>query len=218
MQTFNNHFSEFILPEWFAPPESLKEILHRVWDKKYLDLYDQAGTWEVYDSFKEVLEAVGMPENTTAHKRYVYIGWSIASATYFRLNPLFPEDKRPEIALETACSWLRKDVEVPSNFANTLFPDYEQGDLYRKDDKYEVIYRFAEILDKNKAYQSLLWLLDEAFTGGDALTNMKYAEIREFFNWWLIDVVPSAYCLKFPSCLCLSGGIITLDSDSDVPL
>jgi hypothetical protein len=216
MKIFNNYFSEFILPEWFNAPESLKKILRRAWNRKYSDLYDQEGNSKVYDAFKEVLETIGVPEDTTGHKRYVYIGWSIATAAYFRLAALFPEDERPKIALETACSWLRKDVEVRSNFADTLFPDYRQEKLYTRDDAYEIIYRFVETLDKNKAYQSLLWLLDDAFTG-EALT-VNCNELREFFNWWIIDVTPSAYYLKFPSCFCITGGIITADRDSDIPL
>ncbi|MBD2775427.1 hypothetical protein [Iningainema tapete] len=33
---------------------------------------------------------------------------------------------------------------------------------------------------------------------GDAISPFAAAKI-DLFNWWIIDVVPSAYCLKLPS-------------------
>jgi hypothetical protein len=210
MKTFNNCFTEFLLPEWFDGPEDLKETLRKVWDKQYSDLYDEGGNCDVYDAFKDVLEAFGMPDNVTGHKRYMYMGWAIALAASFTLKGWFPEDERPEIALEQVRSWLKQGTEVPLNLADTLFSDYHQkGAHTAAGEAYTVFYRFLKTLDQTQAYQNLLWMLDDAFTG-EALT-LQHLERREFFNWWVIDVTPSAYCLRFPSYLCTAGGIMTLD-------
>jgi hypothetical protein len=211
MQTFNNFFTEFILPECFEEPKALKDTLSKVWNTKYLDLHDEQGECNVYDAFKEVLETFGMPNDATGHKRYVYMAWAIALAASFTIEAWFPQDERPKILLEQVRLWLQNSGEVVANLADTQFSDYsEHGTHTAAGEAYVVFYRFLKTLDKTKTYQNLLWMLDDAFTG-EALT-LQYLEKREFFNWWLIDVTPSAYHLKFPTYICTAGGIVSLDS------
>jgi hypothetical protein len=217
MIALNNCFTEFILPEWFNAPQALKETLHKVWNRQYLDLYDEGGNSDLYDAFKEVIEALGMPDDLIGHKRYVYMAFGIALSARFTVKGWFPEDERPDIALEKVRCWLETGVEIPNNFAETLFPDYyRKGAHIPPGEAYTVLYRFLKTLNKADAYQSLLWLLDDAFTS-EALT-LKYNERRKFFNWWIVDVTPSAYCLRLPSHLCTAGGIISLDNSPDYRL
>jgi|GEM_PF-1171695 len=211
MKTFNNFFTEFLLPKDFNGPEKLKETLRGVWDRRYRELYDEGGDCEVYDACEDVLKAFGMPDNSIGHKRYVYMGWPIALAASFTIKGWYPEDERPGIALEQVRCWFQQGTEVPLNLADTLFSDYYQkGAHTAAGDAYAVLYRFLKTLDQTQAYQNLLWMLDDAFES-EALT-LQYLERREFFNWWILDVTPSAYYLRLPSYLCTAGGIVPLAS------
>ena len=210
MQTFNNIFTKFSLPGFFEE-KALEDVLQRVWNRRYLDLYDEEGECDVHNAFTEVLEKFGKPDDTTKHKRYVYMAWVIALAASFTIEAWFPQDTRPKLLLKQVLSWLKNETEVISDLADNCFSDYsERGIHTAAGEAYVIFYRFLKTLDETQAYQSLLCMLDGAFIGV-ALT-LQYLERREFFNWWLVDVTPYTYYLELPKYLCTAGGIVPLDS------
>ena len=71
------HF-DFQLPQWFTGPKALQATLHEVWQTKYEDLYEDDATDEIYEAFRSVLAAFGLPDSGISHKRYVYMGLAMA--------------------------------------------------------------------------------------------------------------------------------------------
>jgi len=205
MQTFNNVFVDFCLPEWFEGPEHLRNTL-QAWNKHYAELYEDEGDDDIEEAFQEILEAFRQVNNIVEHKQYVYIAWSLALAARPTLAFYFPDDLRPDTALNTLRSWAESDVEVSSSFAKALFPDWWKGAHTPASEAFAVFGSALTALDKARSHESVRYILDEAITG-DALSPYWQAK-REIFNWWLIDVVPSAYHLHLSSSLYTSKGIL----------
>lgn len=67
------------------------------------------------------------------------------------------------------------------------------------DEAYNIFYALLKTLNKESAYEELIDILYEAITG-DAISHEAAAK-RDLFNWWIIDVVPSSYCMMLPSSL-----------------
>ncbi len=62
-----------------------------------------------------------------------------------------------------------------------------------------IFYGLLQTLNTKTAYNAILDILYDAITG-DAISGFAAAQ-RDMFNWWLIEVIPAAYCLKLPSTL-----------------
>lgn len=200
MKSSTSYYTELKLPQEFKLPKNLLDKIHEVWNIKYHDLYDDGGKCNVEEAFEEILQAFGMPINTIVHKRYVYMALGIALTVQPTLKHYFPEDTRPNTILRKVDDWIEKSVEVPDNFADTLFPDINEGGMYQAaDEAYNIFYSLLKSLNKEDAYEAVIDILYDAITG-DAISPFTTAK-RDLFNWWLIDVVPRAYCLQLPSSL-----------------
>jgi hypothetical protein len=51
-------------------------------------------------------------------------------------------------------------------------------------------------MDYNLAQEAILESLDDCFDGYAIFPGSQHR--RDLFNWWLLDVVPATWCLKFP--------------------
>ncbi|MEC4887353.1 MAG: hypothetical protein SAL70_39500 [Scytonema sp. PMC 1070.18] len=190
-------YTEFKLPQNSELPDNLILKIREVWDRKYRDLYENGGKCNVEEAFEEVLQTFGMPINTIGHQRYVYMAMAMVLAAQATLKHYFPDDSRPGIVVAKVNNWIETGVEVADNFADTLFPNIYEGEMYQAaDEAYNIFYGLLKTLNKESAYEEIIDILYDAITG-DAISPFAAAK-RDLFNWWLIDVVPSAYCLKLP--------------------
>ena len=191
------YYKEFILPPGCDIPDELKLTLQNVWNRKYDDLYERGGNCSVETAFEDVLKVFGMPEGTISHRRYVYMAYAIALATQSTIKYYFPQESRFEKVKNKVESWIKKGVEIPEDFANKLFIDMgELGSYQATDEAYNILYALLKTLEPKIAYDAVLDILYDAMTG-DAISDFA-AAMRDIFNWWIIEVVPSAYCLKLP--------------------
>ncbi|KYC43420.1 hypothetical protein WA1_11320 [Scytonema hofmannii PCC 7110] len=198
MKTFAGYYTEFKLPQDFELPNNLLIIIREVWDRKYRDLYENGRKCNVEEAFEEIMQTFGMPINTIEHQRYVYMAMGMALAAQATLKHYFPDDSRPDIVIAKVNNWIKNGVEVPDDFADTLFPNINEGGMYQAaDEAYNIFYGLLKTLNKESAYEAIIDILYDAITG-DAISPFAAAK-RDLFNWWIIDVVPSAYCLKLPS-------------------
>jgi hypothetical protein len=194
------YYTEFKLPQDLVLPNNLLILIHEVWNRKYLDLYENGGKYNVEQAFEEVLQTFGMPINTIGHQRYVYMAMGMTLAAQPTLKYYFPDDSRPEIVVAKVNNWIENGVEVPDNFADSLFPDINEGGMYQAaDEAYNIFYGLLKTLNQESAYEELINILYDAITG-DAISPFAAAK-RDLFNWWIIDVVPRAYSQKLPSSL-----------------
>lgn len=198
MKTFTGYYTELRLPHDFELPSNLVEKIHEVWGRKYRDLYEDGGKYNVEEAFEEVLQTFGMPTNTIIHQRYVYMAMGVALAAQATLKHYFSNDSRPDIVVSKVNNWIETSAEVPDDFPDTLFPDINEGGMYQAaDEAYNIFYGLLKTLNKESAPTALIDILYDAITG-DAISPFTAAK-RDLFNWWIIEVVPRAYHLKLPS-------------------
>jgi len=194
------YYRNFQLPSNSDIPEQLQETLHRVWERKYRDLYETGGKYNVEEAFVEVMTAFGMPNDAISHQRYVYMAYGIALAAKPTIKHYFPEENKTDIVQGIVSCWLKDGGEIPETWADTLFPNINKiGKYQATDEAYNIFYGLLQTLNTKTAYNAILNILYDAITG-DAITGCTEAR-RDMFNWWLIEVVPAAYCLKLPSTL-----------------
>ncbi|PSB39731.1 hypothetical protein C7B69_01735 [filamentous cyanobacterium Phorm 46] len=201
MIKFNiGHYTEFKLPKNLDIPEKLKETLQAVWDRQYRDLYERGGKSDVEAAFVEVLTAFGMPNDAISHQRYVYMAYAMALASQPTIKHYFPEERKVEIVQAIVSCWLKDGCEIPETWADTLFSNINEIGRYQaSDEAYSILYGLVKTLNPKTAYKAILHILYDAITG-DAISGFAAAQ-RDMFNWWLIEVIPAAYCLKLPSTL-----------------
>lgn len=194
------YYRNFQLPSNSDIPGQLQETLHRVWERKYRDLYETGGKCNVEEAFVEVMTAFGMPNDVISHQRYVYMAYGIALAAKPTIKHYFPEEHKADIVEAIISCWLKDGCEIPETWADTLFPNINKiGKYQATDEAYNIFYGLLQTLNTKTAYNAILDILYDAITG-DAISGFAAAQ-RDMFNWWLIEVVPAAYCLKLPSTL-----------------
>lgn len=195
MMFSQGEYSEFFISQRLNLPQPLIDRLREAWNKKYIELYENPGIFHVEEEFKYILNVFGAPADTISHQRFVYMAMSIAVSAQPLLKHHFPNDYRPNLVLEKVNSWLEMNTKVSDNLADLLFPDInERGISQATDEAYNIFYGLLVILNKENAYETMIDILYDAITG-DAISSFAAAK-RDLFNWWLIDVTPSAYCLQ----------------------
>lgn len=120
------HYTNFKLPNNLDIPEQLQQTLQMVWDRKYRDLYERGGKYNVEEAFVEVLQAFGMPNDKVSHQRYVYMAYGIALAAKPTIKHYFPEEHKADIVQAIVSCWLKDGGEIPENWADTLFPHIDK--------------------------------------------------------------------------------------------
>ena len=194
------HYTDFKLPSNSDIPDRLQQTLHTVWDRKYDDLYERGGNSDVEEAFVEVMTAFGMPDDAISHQRYVYMAYGIALAAKPTIKHYFPEENKTDIIQGIVFCWLKDSCEIPETWADTLFPNINKiGKYQATDEAYNIFYGLLQTLNTKTAYNAILNILYDAITG-DAISGCTEAR-RDMFNWWLIEVIPAAYCLQLPSTL-----------------
>lgn len=194
------HYIDFKLPSNSTIPEQLQQTLQTVWDRKYDDLYETGGNCNVEEAFVEVMTAFGMLNDAISHQRYVYMAYGIALAAKPTIKHYFPEEHKADIVEAIVSCCLKDGCEIPETWADTWFPNINKiGKYQATDEAYNIFYGLLQTLNTKTAYNAILDILYEAITG-DAISGFAAAQ-RDMFNWWLIEVVPAAYCLKLPSTL-----------------
>ncbi|MGL5066181.1 MAG: hypothetical protein ACRC62_39935 [Microcoleus sp.] len=194
------HYTDFKLPSNSDIPDRLQQTLRAVWDRKYDDLYERGGDSDVEEAFLEVMQAFGMPNDEISHQRYIYMAHAMALAAQPTIKHYFPEERKVEIIQAIVSCWLKDGCEIPETWADTLFANSKEIGRYQAaDEAYSIFYGLVKTLNKKTAYHAILHILYDAITG-DAISGFAAAQ-RDMFNWWLIEVVPAAYCLKLPATL-----------------
>ena len=191
------HYREFRLPEWFNGPEELTKILQEVWNRSYPDLHDRGGKDDLEEAIGELLKTLGTLNNEMTHKRYVYIAWTMALAAEATIKHYFPDNQIFSLVEKQVLLWLEKGVEVPDNFANTVFSDLEKiGKYQAAGEAYNILYATLNSLEVENADEAVLDILDDVLTG-DPVSGSTDTK-RDIFNWFIVEVIPAAYCLRIP--------------------
>jgi hypothetical protein len=189
------YYPRFALPSWFAGPASLAELLADLWSYRYPDLYeavDERPEGTVPAACGAVLDALGDPADPTAHRRYLFLGWSLGLAAAPTVDAWRPDDGRPRTVLDAVQRWL---AGAPVRLDPALFPSavtppqalHEALDVFRN---------LALAVEPSGARAALLEILDDCLEGYAVFPGSDGR--RDLFNWYLVEAVPAAWSQRPP--------------------
>ena len=174
--------------------DRIKSEIEFAMRQKYSDFYLDNGTEDAEVTIERILTLFGNPEEQRNHKRYVYMGYAIALASFPTAQTYMKNDDRFELILTDVQKWLQ-DKKTQLIVAENWF------DLSREvrgnDSITDTIYLFYYLIKSlswENAYDSLVEILYVSLLG-DAINPLPQKR-RDVFNWWLTSVVPASYSLR----------------------
>ncbi|MEM7595650.1 MAG: tetratricopeptide repeat protein [Cyanobacteria bacterium P01_A01_bin.83] len=201
----------FQISSSYEIPESLRQLLYKAWVNHYEELYEeQSGqtiTLEVI--LLKILDALRDKDPSLCHYRYVFMALIIALAVEPTIKAYLSYEPKTEQIFRLIINWL-KNGELPTEETiNQLFPKESVGSQ-AIDEALNIFKNLLQVLDPDKAQEALLEILDD-FLEGYAIFPGSQGR-RDLFNWWLLEVVPATWRLKFPKSLYTIKGIVPFDS------
>jgi hypothetical protein len=68
-----------------------------------------------------------------------------------------------------------------------------------------VVQNLQRVIDPGEARKILLQILDDCLEGYALLRDVSRK--RTLFNWWLVEVVPAAWCMRLPKVIYQAGEV-----------
>jgi hypothetical protein len=117
MTLLSCYYPDFQISSSFAIPKHLQDLLHKVWQRHYEELYEEdgKGTISLEETFEEVLDALHNQEDILGHSRYVLMALILALAVQPTVEAYLPDDTRPRIILILIAIWLSKVIKTSSS-------------------------------------------------------------------------------------------------------
>ena len=144
-----------------------------------------------------------------SHPRYVCMALILALAVEPTVKAYLPSDRKTEQIFKLVINWL-KDKEVPTeDKINQFFSQISLGNQ-AIDEALDVCKNLLQVLNSAKAKEALLEILDDCLEGYAIFPGSQGR--RDLFNWWLLEVIPAAWCLRFPESIYTIKGIISFNS------
>lgn len=192
--TNEGYYPRFELPSWFDGPEPLRALLGTLWSEKYFELYENDdSTHRTRDAFVAVVDALWDEGGRPGHRRLLWMGYALALAAGHMVRIHRPDESRIEQVLDATRAAIRGD-EVDLD-PDELFPMQSLGDM-TLDEAIDVYRNLVGALRSEHARERILEILETCiedsaiFPGSDGR--------RDLFNWWLVQVVPAAWCERLP--------------------
>ena len=194
----SSYYPSFKISPLFEIPSYLRNLLQELWQKHYEELYEKEadGTTSLENAFEKILDTLWSSSDKTCHRRYVWMAYALALAAKPTVEAYLPNDLRSEQVIERTATWLL-DVAVSSvPEINNLFPQMSVGSQ-AIDEAIDVFRNLLQVTVPELAREALLEILDDCFEGHAIFPGS--AGKRDLFNWWLVEVVPAAWCLRLPN-------------------
>jgi hypothetical protein len=177
-------------------PESLHQLLYKAWQNHYEELYENQAdrTISLELTLLEILDAIGEEDKSMCHSRYVCMALILALAVEPTVKAYLPETQKIEQVFNLVTNWF-KNQEIPTFEAiNQLFPQKSVGNQ-AIDEALDVFKNLLQVLNPTQAKKAILEILDDCLEGYAIIPGSMGR--RDLFNWWLLEVVPSSWCLQF---------------------
>jgi hypothetical protein len=198
MVTQQGYYMKFELPPDIALPVSVKAVLQKLWGKKYKDLYEKEGE-DLEDAFEELFNIMSPKGDSLGHLRCVYLTWTLALAARPMVLAYLPNDERPDVVLNLIEQWITNPESVIVKDYQDLFKELGHVEYPQALDEALLVYRdLLKMIIPSVEYRSVvLEILDTCFRGY-AIFPPPPDGTRDLFNWFLVEVVPAAYCCQLP--------------------
>jgi hypothetical protein len=195
--TLSIDYPNFQISSDLEIPESLRQLLYNAWQNHYEELYEKQadGTISLELTLLEILDALGEEDKSLCHSRYVCMAIILALAVEPTVKAYLPETQKIEQVFNLVTNW-SKNQEIPTfEEINQLFPQKSVG-TQAIDEALDVFKNILRVLNPTQAKKAILEILDDCLEGYAIIPGSMGR--RDLFNWWLLEVVPSSWCLQFP--------------------
>ncbi len=118
------------------------------------------------------------------------------------------DDKKTVEIFQLVIDWFNNRELPTEEKINQLFPQQSLG-LQAIDEAVDVFKNLLRVLNPAKAKEALLEILDDCLEGYAVFPGAE--ERRDLFNWWLLEVVPAAWCLQYPESIYTIKGLVSCD-------
>ncbi len=194
----SGYFSSFRLPPWFAGPDNIRVLLHKLWDQCYPDLYEEncATPLALKDAESRVLTACfAEDESAIGHRRLICMASTFCSAVAPTVEAYLPSDQRSGNVIARLREGLRAPKTASAGDLLSMFPQ-KATPPQALHEALDVLYQSLKALDRENAMDALQEILDDCLEGYAIFPGSDGR--RDLFNWWLIEVVPAAWDLRQP--------------------
>lgn len=199
------NYPAFEISSDYELPNELRQILKQVWSLRYEELYEEVPDNIILEnSFSKILETIQVQDQNLYNLKYVYIALTLGLAVEPTIKAYLPEDIRPQQIIQTVKLWLKTKEKLTQNIGE-LFPTPSVGNQ-AIDEAIDVFKNLLTCLELESAQKSLLSIFDNCFEGYAIFPGSEGR--RDLFNWWLLEVVPAAWCLQLPKTIYTIQGII----------
>jgi hypothetical protein len=192
--TVDGYFPRFELPSWFDGPDELKNLLAMLWGRAFFEIDDHADrTYRLHDAFVAIVEMLWGNGRALGHRRLLWMGYALALAASHTVRRHRPDELRHQRVLDATESVIRGEaIELDPD---ELFPLVSLGDM-TIDEAIDTYRNLAFALEPEQACERLLEMLEECLE--DSAVHPGSQGRRDLFNWWLVQVVPAAWCERLP--------------------
>ena len=212
--TLSLDYPNFQISSSYEISESLRQLLERVWQNHYQELYEEGaeGTISLEEALLLILDALGDRDNSLCHCRYVYMAVILALAVEPTVKAYLPDQQKTEQIFKLVRNWLKTQKIPAQEQIKQLFPQLSLGNQ-AIDEAEDVFKNLLQALNPSQAKEALLEILDDCLEGYAIFPGSIGR--RDLFNWWLLEVVPCSWCLQFPESIYTIKGIIPFNFPSN---
>jgi hypothetical protein len=196
------YYPKFEINSNYIIPASLKNILLETWSRRYSELYEENPDSQISleNTFKRLLNDLwneSTPSN--AHKRYVWIAYSLGLATQPTVESYLPNEKHVQLLLRYTSRWINGELEEEDHISQNLFPHLSIGSQ-SIDEAIDVFRNLQRMINDSESSQTaLLEILDDCIEGYAIFPGTEGR--RDLFNWLLLEVIPAAWGFQSPNFL-----------------
>lgn len=210
-----NYYTEFTISSSYNIPEFLHQLIYKIWLDKYEELYEDVEVNKNYlehpleDGCKNILSF--FYENNESHLNYIFMAIILAEAVKPTVKAYLPDNRKTEQVYEWLSKYLEKKIEFKNIIKGSeiaideIFPTISVG-CQAIDEALDVFHNVLRVIEPQQAQEALLEILDDCLEGYAIFPGSQGR--RDLFNWWLLEVVPAAWCLQLPRKLYTINGLI----------
>ena len=210
MQTVLSHYQTFHISDHYKIPSSLHDLLAEAWHNSYEELYEESAkdTISLEELYIKILNAFENNNFDSLHSHYLLMAMIMSQAVLPTIKAYLPHDTRPQKVDQYIDNYLVNQTTLANSeittIINELFP-YESEGNQAIDEALDVFKNLLRVLNFEEAKEALLNIFDDCLEGY-AIFPASQGK-RDLFNWWLLEVIPAAWCLQFPKTLYTIKGL-----------
>lgn len=206
-----DNYPSFNISPTYDIPLSLKNLLSELWAQQSLEHskeHNGVATTFLSDAFTKVLYAL-WPESISVHaghRRYVWMAYALGFAIGPTINREPVHKQQASLVLMEISRWLRgktATLDFPEQPKEQELTASVIAGVLAINEAQSVLQNLQKITDPVEARIALVQILDNCFEGYAVLRD-DYKR-RDFFQWWLVEVVPAAWCMRLPKVIYQAG-------------